>query len=30
VFNGDPSSVVQFYEIGTSLTGMTPHIWMES
>jgi hypothetical protein len=28
VFNGDPSSVVQFYEIGTSLTGMTPHIWM--
>jgi hypothetical protein len=29
VFNADPSSVVQFYEIGTSLTGMTPHIWME-
>jgi hypothetical protein len=31
VFNGDPSSVVQFYEIGTSLTGMVsgqPHIWM--
>jgi hypothetical protein len=30
VFNADPSSVVQFYEIGTSLTGMAPHIWMES
>ena len=30
VFNADPSSVVQFYEIGTSLTGMTPHIWMDS
>jgi hypothetical protein len=30
VFNGDPSSVVQFYEIGTSLTGMTPYKWMES
>ena len=31
VFNGDPSSVVQFYEIGTSLTGMaaTPHRWMD-
>jgi len=29
VFNADPSSVVQFYEIGTSLTGMPPHIWME-
>lgn len=29
VFNADPSSVVQFYEIGTSLTGMSPHIWME-
>ena len=29
VFNGDPSSVVQFYEIGTSLTGMTPYKWME-
>lgn len=29
IFNADPSSVVQFYEIGTSLTGMTPHIWME-
>jgi hypothetical protein len=29
VFNADPSSVVQFYEIGTSLTGMTPHIWMD-
>lgn len=31
VFNGDPSSVVQFYEIGTSLTGMAggqSHIWM--
>ena len=28
VFNADPSSVVQFYEIGTSLTGMTPHAWM--
>jgi len=30
VFNGDPSSVVQFYEIGTSLTGMTPHKWMDA
>ncbi len=30
IFNADPSSVVQFYEIGTSLTGMTPHIWMDS
>jgi hypothetical protein len=30
VFNADPSSVVQFYEIGTSLTGMTPHRWMEA
>jgi hypothetical protein len=30
VFNADPSSVVQFYEIGTSLTGMTPYKWMES
>ena len=29
VFNADPSSVVQFYEIGTSLTGMSPHIWMQ-
>lgn len=29
IFNADPSSVVQFYEIGTSLTGMTPHIWMD-
>jgi hypothetical protein len=29
IFNADPSSVIQFYEIGTSLTGMTPHIWME-
>lgn len=29
VFNADPSSVVQFYEIGTSLTGMPPHIWMD-
>lgn len=29
VFNADPSSVVQFYEIGTSLTGMTPYQWME-
>ncbi|HYE15731.1 MAG TPA: vWA domain-containing protein [Pyrinomonadaceae bacterium] len=29
VFNADPSSVVQFYEIGTSLTGMAPHIWMD-
>lgn len=29
VFNGDPSSVVQFYEIGTSLTGMTPYKWMD-
>ena len=28
VFNGDPSSIVQFYEIGTSLTGMTPYRWM--
>ncbi len=30
VFNADPSSVVQFYEIGTSLTGMAPHAWMDS
>jgi len=30
VFNGDPSSIVQFYEIGTSLTGMTPHKWMDA
>jgi hypothetical protein len=30
VFNADPSSVVQFYEIGTSLTGMTPYRWMDS
>jgi hypothetical protein len=30
VFNADPSSVVQFYEIGTSLTGMAPHIWMDA
>jgi hypothetical protein len=30
VFNADPSSVVQFYEIGTSLTGMPPHIWMSA
>jgi hypothetical protein len=30
VFNADPSSVVQFYEIGTSLTGMTPHKWMQN
>ena len=30
VFNADPSSVVQFYEIGTSLTGMPPHIWMST
>lgn len=30
VFNADPSSVVQFYEIGTSLTGMSPHIWMDA
>lgn len=29
VFNGDPSSIVQFYEIGTSLTGMTPYMWMD-
>ena len=31
VFNADPSSVVQFYEIGTSLTGMVmkPHSWMD-
>lgn len=29
VFNADPSSVVQFYEIGTSLTGMAPHVWMD-
>jgi hypothetical protein len=29
VFNADPSSIVQFYEIGTSLTGMTPYRWME-
>jgi uncharacterized protein YegL len=30
VFNADPSSVVQFYEIGTSLTGMVPHSWMDA
>jgi hypothetical protein len=30
VFNADPSSVVQFYEIGTSLTGMTPYRWMDA
>ncbi len=30
VFNADPSSVVQFYEIGTSLTGMKPHMWMDT
>lgn len=30
VFNADPSSVVQFYEIGTSLTGMAPHMWMDA
>jgi len=29
VYNGDPSSIVQFYEIGTSLTGMTPYKWMD-
>src|SRR5215207_1455159 len=29
VFSGDPSSIVQFYEIGTSLTGMTPYRWMD-
>jgi len=29
VFKGDPSSIVQFYEIGTSLTGMTPYRWMD-
>lgn len=29
VFNGDPSSIVQFYEIGTSLTGMSPYMWMD-
>lgn len=29
VFNGDPSAIVQFYEIGTSLTGMTPYRWMD-
>lgn len=29
VFNADPSSIVQFYEIGTSLTGMTPYMWMD-
>jgi len=29
VFNADPSSIVQFYEIGTSLTGMTPYRWMD-
>jgi hypothetical protein len=29
VFNGDPSSIVQFYEIGTSLTGVTPYRWMD-
>ena len=30
VFNGDPSSIIQFYEIGTSLTGMTPYRWMDA
>ncbi len=30
VFNADSSSVVQFYEIGTSLTGMAPHSWMDT
>ncbi len=30
VFNADSSSVVQFYEIGTSLTGMVPHSWMDT
>jgi hypothetical protein len=30
VFNADPSSVVQFYEIGTSLTGMKPYMWMDA
>ena len=29
VCNADPSGVVQFYEIGTSLTGMAPHRWMD-
>ncbi|MEJ7616310.1 MAG: hypothetical protein WKF30_04910 [Pyrinomonadaceae bacterium] len=29
VFNADPSSVVQFYEIGTSLSRMAPHVWMD-
>ena len=29
VFNADPSSIVQFYEIGTSLTGMRPYRWMD-
>lgn len=29
VFNANPSSVIQFYEIGTSLTSMTPHAWMD-
>ncbi len=29
VCNADPSAVVQFYEIGTSLTGMAPHRWMD-
>jgi len=28
VFNADPSTVIQFYSIGTSLTGMTPYRWM--
>jgi hypothetical protein len=28
VFNADPSTVVQFYQIGTSLTGMSPYSWM--
>lgn len=30
VFNADPSTVVQFYSIGTSLTGMTPYLWMST
>ncbi len=30
VFNADSSSIVQFYEIGTSLTGMVPHGWMDA
>lgn len=29
VCNADPSAIVQFYEIGTSLTGMAPHRWMD-